>query len=1185
MSQATYQANRLQDVKERRLIRVFISSTFRDMIEDRNELMSQCWPQLRALCRKRQVELSEIDLRWGISEEQSQRKETLRLCLDEIQKCRPFFLGLLGERYGWVPDSDAITPDLVQEQSWLSKLSNTSITELEILHGVLNDPKMTDRSYFYFRDPAYARTRGGDFLPESVEMGKKQSDLKERIRKTCAAKDIPLYEGYKEPQELAKLVLEQFTQVIEELFPEDEIPDTLDKEAAEHEAFAASRRLTYIGRESYYNALDKHVIGDGKPLIITGASGGGKSALLANWVQHWRKEHPDDFVFQHYIGSTVDSSDAWKLMRRLLSEIKRQTGDESEIPQDNDEMRRDLPLWLFKARLWAEKNGKRFIILLDALNQIEDIDNAHLLAWLPDEPFQGSLRLIVSSLEGACLDSLKPRNWNYLQVEPLQPEEKAKLIRQYLKRFGKELDVANTQIIVSAPQSENPLYLKILLDELRVTGTFEGLNEHINEYLKAEDISQLLREVFRRWQTDYERDRPDLVRDALSFIYASRRGLSESELLELLRPEDQSKLPAAIWSPLRAALDESLVERNGILNFAFDYLKQAVQSMFLPDLGTLNDIRLHLADYFEALEPSPRSCDELPWLLFASESYQRLQSCLLDIDRFLLILGRDKEELRRYWVKMGAQNTMSTEYPLSFTAWEAATTLPDHIISYAANQLAYFLNDMYFHTAAEPLYRRALEINEVSYGLEHPNVATGLSNLAALLKVTNRMAEAEPLYRRSLKIYEFSYGQKHPNVATVLNNLAGLLYDTNRISEAELLYRRALEIYEASYGPEHHNVATCLNNLAILLQADNRLEEAEALFLRALAIDKTSCGPEHPNVATGLSNLASLLRDTNRLAEAEQLMRRALEIDESSYGLEHPNVATGLNNLATLLQDTNRLAESEQLIRRALAIDEASYGPKHPSVARDLNNLARLLHDTNCLEEAEQLYRRSLGIYQASYGSEHPNVATSLNDLAILLQDTNRLAESEQLIRRALAIDEVSYGPEHPSVARDLSNLAQLLSNTNDLLEVEPLYRRALAIDEASYGQDHPNVATDLNNLARLLRDTNRLEEAEPLMYRALKIDEVFYGLEHPKVAIRLNNLAMLLQDANRLGEAEPLMCRVVEIFMQFTQNTGQQHPHLIKSVNNYGSLLMQMGLTKEQAVEKIKEIAPELFEKGQDDV
>lgn len=77
-------AARTQD----RRIRVFISSTFRDMIGERNDLMSHTWPELRRLCQERHVELVEVDLRWGIAEEQSTRKETLKLCLDEIRSCR-----------------------------------------------------------------------------------------------------------------------------------------------------------------------------------------------------------------------------------------------------------------------------------------------------------------------------------------------------------------------------------------------------------------------------------------------------------------------------------------------------------------------------------------------------------------------------------------------------------------------------------------------------------------------------------------------------------------------------------------------------------------------------------------------------------------------------------------------------------------------------------------------------------------------------------------------------------------------------------------------------------------------------------------------------------------------------------------------------------------------------------------
>ena len=194
-------------------------------------------------------------------------------------------------------------------------------------------------------------------------------------------------------------------------------------------------------------------------------------------------------------------------------------------------------------------------------------------------------------------------------------------------------------------------------------------------------------------------------------------------------------------------------------------------------------------------------------------------------------------------------------------------------------------------TRAEPLLRRALAIDEASFGPDHPNVATALNNLARLLQATNRLPEAEPLLRRTLAIYEASFGPNHPNVATALSNLAQVLQDTNRLPEAEPLMRRATDIFEKSYGPEHPNVATSLTNLAALLLATHRFQEAEPLMRRALEIDERRFGPDHPNIARDLNNLAQLLNATNRLQEAEPLMRRALNIDEHSFGPDHPNVA------------------------------------------------------------------------------------------------------------------------------------------------------------------------------------------------------------------------------------------------------------------------------------------------------
>src|SRR2546430_15912770 len=90
--------------QERRHIRVFISSTFRDMHAEREELVKQVFPELRRLCEVRGVGWGEVDLRWGIPDEVKAEGRVLPLCLAEIDHCRPFFIGILGERYGWVPE-------------------------------------------------------------------------------------------------------------------------------------------------------------------------------------------------------------------------------------------------------------------------------------------------------------------------------------------------------------------------------------------------------------------------------------------------------------------------------------------------------------------------------------------------------------------------------------------------------------------------------------------------------------------------------------------------------------------------------------------------------------------------------------------------------------------------------------------------------------------------------------------------------------------------------------------------------------------------------------------------------------------------------------------------------------------------------------------------------------------------
>jgi tetratricopeptide (TPR) repeat protein len=398
-------------------------------------------------------------------------------------------------------------------------------------------------------------------------------------------------------------------------------------------------------------------------------------------------------------------------------------------------------------------------------------------------------------------------------------------------------------------------------------------------------------------------------------------------------------------------------------------------------------------------EPIPESLLDVPIPDSPEEPDRR--EALVELETYSLVARDDElpaftvhrlvQDVTRRSLRNGSDNGPMTETLGEALSWVNAAFVgnPQDVRTWP------ILDPLAPHALAVVMYADAVGIADPTARL--------MNDLAQLLDAKSLLGEAEPLMRRALAIDEKSFGADHPDVARDLNNLAWLLKATNRLGEAEPLMRRVLAIDEKSFGADHPEVTTGLNNLAGLLWATNRLSEAEPLVRRALAIDEKSFGTDHPNVATDLNNLAQLLQATNRLSEAEPLMRRVVTILENSLGEDHPNVATSLNNLAQLLQDTNHLSEAEPLMRRALAIDEKSFGAEHPNVARDLNNLARLLQAATRLGEAEPLMRRALAIFldfTRRTGHEHPYLRVVLGNYQDLLQE---MGKSDTEIKAAIA--------------------------------------------------------------------------------------------------------------------------------------------------------------------------------------
>ena len=137
---------------DNRQIRVFISSTFRDMQDERDYLMKRTFPKLRKLAAERDVTLTELDLRWGITEEESKSGKVVEICLREIENSIPFFIGIIGNRYGWVPAKEDLSGNVTERFTDVNKYidQHLSVTEMEMQFGVLSR-KEDMHAYFYIK--------------------------------------------------------------------------------------------------------------------------------------------------------------------------------------------------------------------------------------------------------------------------------------------------------------------------------------------------------------------------------------------------------------------------------------------------------------------------------------------------------------------------------------------------------------------------------------------------------------------------------------------------------------------------------------------------------------------------------------------------------------------------------------------------------------------------------------------------------------------------------------------------------------------------------------------------------------------------------------------------------------------------------------------------------------------------
>ncbi len=1049
-----------------RTVRIFISSTFRDFAQERDLLTRKVFPELRRRCRERQVELVDVDLRWGITEEEAQQGKVLPICLAEIDRARPFFIGLIGERYGWVPNQEQFDRSLLIEQPWLEEhAGGKSVTELEILHGVLNNPEMAGRAFFYFRSPDWSQSQGLEFASEGADQKRKLSNLKDRIRTS----GFPLEEDYPDPEFLAERVRENLWILIEETFPETEVPGALVLERRRHEAYSSSLRRLYLGGERYFEVLDSEMASASpRPILVRGGSGGGKSALLANWLGRWSQTHPETAVILHHLGCGADAADPVRIAVRIMQEIALLVGVEFKSKRELEEQLDELAKWLATASTWAGRTGRKVLLVLDGLDKLAD--HWHM-RWFPTVLPPG-VHLVASCLDGEVVEAALPRlPWRELVVEPFTAAEQTRFIGEYLGRFRKQLTAEQTRMLQAHPLVGNPLFLLTVLEELRVFGVHEELSKRLLTLLSPPEskqsgeeptVADVFEHVLARIEGDLGRE---VVQRVMESIWASRAGLCTDEILAI------AEIPPATWAAIQNALDESLYESTGKINISHGYLRKGVEDRYAITGDRLLALHKRLAGYFGHREPDSRVAEELPWQWQKCGDHQHLHACLIDLALFPLLVRRNHGELLGYWKVLPVSN-LSIEYEQAFNSWGGRATFAHLLVG----DFLYFAG--YYDDFVERIFHAWLKLGKKLGQSASIETLSSVNELAAMLLMRGKPVEAATLLQTEWLEADTSLPQGHP-VSIRLNSTLACSLVAMEHEDAEWACRSLIaqlgsigQTSTRDYGLAKYNLAECLNRKGQSTHDFNLLTEAEDCFHEAHHVLQEVLGPLDLETLRALRGQGLIAAANGRLDEAFSTLSRAHEGFLEVVGANHPDTLLTSGSLAAVLLGNGDVAGAEATLLPLVNQQSTLLGEHHPDVLISYSRLAQALTLQGRHEEAEGYFTKALDGVAATLGREHSlylsiaslrEESARENDLGVdeameMLSDLGDFAAAERLCRQVLAGRERTLGAAHPDTLASVVNLARLLINLGDYVAAERLYRRALVGTVDALGADHPDT-------------------------------------------------------------------------------------------------------------------------------
>ena len=986
------------------------------------------------------------------------------------------------------------------------KENSMSITEMEIQYGVLDNKEDVDAAFFFKKCDR----------PDSSQ---RLTTLKDKIRKRYTPHD------YVTPAELCEKASVEVRKIIDKHFPVTEAATALDRERIAQRAYIDCRHTIYVENQSNYDRLNDFVNSSESYLVITGASGMGKSALIANWLKKYEYQLPC-FVIYYFVGNDLVTCDYSHILQYICNEIYDLYGIEQR-----DNLDENLETETQQIILEVQKIGIPLLIVIDGINQIAADNDSKLLNWLPSAP--SFVKYLFSTTEtDESMNTFNRRKYPVYKIESLNPNQRKEFIEKYLKHYGKKLDENKKQItrILNAPETNNMLVLRTLLDELICFGSHEKLDERIEFYLSAESVNDFYDCVLQRMEQDYSAN-CELVKHTLSLIALSEKGLSEDELLLITGARQID------WSLFYCAFHNNFIINQGIITFSHQYIYDSIiYRYYIKDDLEAQIYRNEIIKYFvEYGKTGERKAFELAFQYYHLKMRNELYEILMNLDTFRSFYAIEERKLKlvSYWKYLGGDRIIN--YLNISKNGIAIKDLPYTNIGYFAMT---FFSDTETARIFFDVHRKMIESSygENCFDSLRIQIAIVLADLKAGRSICDNIKSYEILHLGE------EIMNKYPDIDLSISFLTGEIYLQERnLTWARDSFLEAIGKSNKKAGFTNLQRAEIFNKLGETYFLAEKFSEARTFFMNALDIYEDWVGVYHYLTAQSYSNLGRCYRVCEDENESKVYLQKALNIRYKIFGKWHSETAKSLEEIGLLHYYDDKYTYALKCFQASLEIREALHDK---DTYMSHLNVGRVYYALGMKHDASYYFHKAEN--KLPYSGHDLTKAFVFSYISLIFFERSIMGQSAFYLDKTVSLlkEMKSYNESFDNLdfAQTYINIGKLYREQGNFELALDCLSQAVEIQTPKLGNNHNTVICSNYYIADVYVKKMEYGSAENILLNTMKIVEEKYGFEHTETALSYYKMGECYMAIGKYHWEKAIVCFIKALNIR-KEKLGDEHP------------------------------------------